>query len=121
MSTGSSTPTRRSFVVSAAAMLTAAALPRRAWAVNPPPPEAHAAHGPFKPSTVIEIARDLSKADFVPPPSDLPDPIKNLTYDQFRDIRNNNAASIGAKEGLPFQVQLFHRGFYYKEEIPIAI
>jgi len=122
MFTGSSTPTRRSFVMSAAAVVAATAVPRRAFALAASAAtEAIAVDGPFQRSTVIEIARDLAKSDYVPPQSELPDPIKNLTYDQFRDIRSFNPASIGAKEGLPFQLQPFHRGFYYKEEIPIAI
>src|SRR6185295_18707677 len=77
MFTGSSTPTRRSFVVSAAALVAATAVPRRAFAIAAA--ESIAADGPFQRSTVIEIARNLAKSDFVPPPSELPAPIKNLT------------------------------------------
>ena len=80
-----------------------------------------AAEGPFTKSTVIEIARALSKADYVPPPTDLPDPIKSLTYEQYRDIRSDRDKSIWSDENLPFRLQLFHRGFYYKEEIDVAI
>ena len=79
------------------------------------------AEGPFSRATVVEIARALSQADFVPPPTDLPDPIKNLTYEQYRDIRSDRNAAIWADEGLPFRMQLFHRGFYYKEEIDVGI
>ncbi len=79
------------------------------------------AEGPFSRATVVEIARTLAKADFVPPPSYLPDPIKNLTYEQYRDIRSDRDKSIWADEKLPFRMQLFHRGFYYKEDIPIAV
>ena len=79
------------------------------------------AEGPFSRSTVVEIARTLSKAAFVPPPTELPDPIKDLTYEQYRDIRSDRDHSIWADEGLPFRLQLFHRGFYYKEEIDVAI
>jgi glucans biosynthesis protein len=79
------------------------------------------AEGPFSRATVVEIARALAQADFVPPPTDLPDPIKNLTYEQYRDIRSDRNAAIWADEGLPFRMQLFHRGFYYKEEIDVGI
>jgi len=79
------------------------------------------AEGPFSRATVVEIARALSQADFVPPPSDLPDPIKDLTYEQYRDIRSNRNAALWTDEGLPFRMQLFHRGFYYKEEIDVGI
>jgi glucans biosynthesis protein len=79
------------------------------------------AGGAFTRATVVEIARAISKAEFTPPPSELPDPIKELTYEQYRDIRFNRAASIWADDKLPFQLQLFHRGFYYKEEIDVAV
>jgi glucans biosynthesis protein len=117
-------PTRRNFLVSTAAIVAAAAMPVRASALNPgpaTPPLPAAADGAFQRSTVIEIARSLARSEFVPPPADLPDPIKNLSYIQYRDIRSNRAAAIWQSEGLPFQLQPFHRGFYYKEEIDIAV
>jgi periplasmic glucans biosynthesis protein len=123
MFTGISTPTRRSLMTSAAALFAAAAMPYRALAAGPLPAalSAAASDGPFQRSTVIEIARNLAKTDYVPPASDLPDPIKNLTYDQFRDIHPNRAGAVWVKEGLPFQLQLFHRGFYYKDKIDVAV
>jgi hypothetical protein len=41
------------------------------------------AGGAFTRATVVEIARAISKAEFSPPPSELPDPIKDLTYEQY--------------------------------------
>ena len=79
------------------------------------------ASGPFSRASVVEIARSLSKGEFVPPRQDLPDPIKDLSYEQYRDIRFDRDASLWAAEGLPFRLQLFHRGFYYKEEIDVAL
>jgi periplasmic glucans biosynthesis protein len=123
MFTGLFTPTRRSLMMSAAATFAAAAMPHRVFAADPPPAALAAvtSDGPFQRSTVIEIARNLAKTNFVPLPAELPDPIKNLTYDQFRDIRTNRPGAIWVKEGLPFQLQLFHRGFYYKDEIDVAV
>jgi len=123
MFTGSYMPTRRNFLTSAATLFAAAAVPYAALAANPPSAALAAVltDGQFQRSTVIEIARNLAKSDYVPPDTDLPDPIKNLTYDQYRDIHPNRAAAVWAKEGLPFRLELFHRGFYYKERIDVAV
>jgi glucans biosynthesis protein len=109
-------------VLSGAALLAVAAMPGVALAADAPElvAGARAPDGPFTRSTVVEIARALAKQDFVPPQSELPDPIKNLTYDQFRDIRFNRDMAIWTKENLPFRMELFHRGFYYKDEVDIA-
>lgn len=117
-------PTRRQVLASAALALAATYLPKGAFAQDDEVAATIAkitAEGPFSRASVVEIARALSKADFVPPPSELPDPLKNLSYEQYRDIRADRNSGIWADEGLPFQLQLFHRGFYYKEEIDVAL
>lgn len=43
----------------------------------------------------------------------------SMTYDQWRDIRFDPARSLWKKEGLPFQVQLFHPGLYYDRTIAV--
>lgn len=119
-----SAATRRQVLASAAFATVALYLPDIARAEDDEVSAALAkitAEGPFTRATVVEIARTLSKSDFVPPPTDLPDPIKNLTYEQYRDIRFERNAAIWEDEGLPFRLQLFHRGFYYKEEIDVGI
>lgn len=80
-----------------------------------------ATDGPFTRSTVSEIARRLSRVPFAAPTSRLPDVLQGLTYDQYRDIRFKPSAAIWAGTGLPFQLQLFHPGFYFKEPIEVAI
>lgn len=79
------------------------------------------AGGAFTRSTVIEIARALATADYEPPATELPDVIKDLNYDQFRDIRFDRPSALWTEENLPFRMELFHRGFYYEEEIDVAI
>jgi glucans biosynthesis protein len=107
-------------LLSGAAFLAASAMPNGAFAADGAPAGAGAPDGPFTRSTVVDIARALAKQDYVPPRNDLPDPIKNLTYDQFRDIRFNRDMAIWTKENLPFRLELFHRGLYYKDEVDIA-
>jgi periplasmic glucans biosynthesis protein len=114
--------TRRQLLCGSAGMLLAAAMPLGALAAARP---TSAATGnepvPFDRSTVVNLARDLAKKEFVPPPSELPEAIADLTYDQYRDIRFRGEAAIWADTDLPFRLQLFHRGFYFQNRIDVAI
>jgi periplasmic glucans biosynthesis protein len=74
---------------------------------------------PFSAGEVQKQARALAAERFVRPRIDLPRPLQDLTFDQYRDIRFRRERAIWASEGLPFQVELFHRGFIFKE--PVAI
>ncbi|MEJ0097656.1 MAG: glucan biosynthesis protein [Bauldia sp.] len=106
-------------LVSAAAGLAGSALgwPGAALSAELPP---LTADGPFTRSTVTEIARALAKRPFVPPTEDLPASISNLNYDQYQAIYFKPDQAVWAKDGLPFEMQLFHRGFYFKDKIEIA-
>ena len=112
-------------IVSAAAVVAAGAGGIASAAADSPPAATPsligASLGPFDRGTVTEIARKLAAKPFQPPSTDLPDPIKNLTYDQYRAISSSPDNMIFKAEGLPFRLQFFHRGFYYKEKIDVAV
>jgi glucans biosynthesis protein len=74
---------------------------------------------PFSAATVQERARDLATRKFVPPKNDLPKVLQDLNYDQYRDIRFKRERAIWSAEGLPFQVDLFHRGSFFKDPVEI--
>jgi len=97
----------------AGAMLT---LPSRAQAEI-----LYARDGTFDSQTVIELARNLSRAHFSPPKSPLPESLAHLDYDQYRDIRFRPADAIWARQGLPFRLQLLHRGWLFTEPVEIAL
>ena len=119
--------TRRELVAGAAGLAVAMAVPAIARASTPPPPSPTPRSlvgkeiGPFDRSTVIAMAKDLSSKPFAPPPTDLPAAIANLTYDQYRAIQSSADNEIFKDENLPFRLQFFHRGFYYKEKIDVAV
>ncbi|MBB3931708.1 glucans biosynthesis protein [Kaistia hirudinis] len=116
--------TRRQLLSSAGAAAATAlvgSLPAPAFAQATNAPASLTADGPFTRSTVSEIARRLSRVPYAAPTSRLPDVLKNLTYDQYRDIRFKPSVAVWANSGLPFQLQLFHPGFYFKEPIEVAI
>lgn len=85
------------------------------------PSAQYAVSGKFNRNTVTDLARKLAKKPYQEPDMTLPESLQGLSYDQYRDIRFNPASSIWADEELPFQMQLFHRGFYFKETVEIAI
>ena len=62
-------------------------------------------------------AKQISGAAFESPKMTLPESLENLTYDQFRDIRYRPDQGLFKAEGLPFHVEFFHMGFFYKEPV----
>nr|WP_160061701.1 glucan biosynthesis protein G [Psychromonas sp. L1A2] len=78
-------------------------------------------NGKFDRNTVTDLARKLSKEAYQEPNLTLPSSLQDLNYDEYRDIRFNPISSIWAGGELPFQMQLFHRGFYFKETVEVAI
>ena len=77
---------------------------------------------PFGPETVKAEARRLSRTEFEPPVTeDLPDALAEMGYDQYRDIRFRPEARIWSDRDSPFQVDLFHRGFLYRDKVEIAL
>lgn len=74
---------------------------------------------PFSPSYVRELARALAAKSFAPADEKLPDALKNLNYDQYRSIRFAPEKALWRDEKLPFEVQFFHRGFFYKNRVDI--
>ncbi|MFB9887959.1 glucan biosynthesis protein [Balneatrix alpica] len=81
----------------------------------------YAISGKFNRDTVADLARKLAQQPYQPLDASLPEQLEGLNYDQYRDIRFNSASSIWAGEELPFQMQLFHRGFYFKDPVEVAI
>jgi glucans biosynthesis protein len=73
----------------------------------------------FSAAEVLKQARALAAEKFVRPKIDLPKALQELSYDQYREIRFKPERAIWSSEGLPFLVELLHRGFLYKE--PVAI
>ncbi len=70
---------------------------------------------------VAARAQTLAQRDYAAPSNDLPKELKELDYDQYRDIRFKPAQSIWRKQGLPFELQLFHPGLYYNAPVKISL
>jgi glucans biosynthesis protein len=64
---------------------------------------------------VVAKARSLAGEKFQAPGQNLPDVLKKMGYDQWRDIRFKPAQSLWS--GKPFSLQFFHPGFLYQHPV----
>jgi glucans biosynthesis protein len=80
---------------------------------------AKAESAPFDRSMVRQMARDAASKAFKAPDSQLPNNFKDLDYDHYRAIRFLPDRALWRGEKLPFEVQFFHRGFFYANRVDI--
>lgn len=74
---------------------------------------------PFSFVEVVDKARDLASRPFVDPEGSVPDFLLRLDYDQWRDIRFKEEATLWRDKQLPFEVQFFHPGLFYNRMVAI--
>jgi glucans biosynthesis protein len=64
-------------------------------------------------------AKVLASKTYAPHPVDVPESLRKLTYDQYRDIRFKPAEAEWRRERLPFMLQFFHPGFSFDRSVQI--
>jgi glucans biosynthesis protein len=74
----------------------------------------------FDPAVVVDLARQLARKPFVPPPNDLPDFFSNLTYEQYVAIKSRQPA-IWSSEGRGIAVEPLHRGFVFTNAVDLYL
>jgi periplasmic glucans biosynthesis protein len=74
---------------------------------------------PFDRSIVRQVAHEAASKPYKAPETKLPDQFKNLDYDHYRQIRFLPEHALWRGEKLPFEVQFFHRGFFYTPRVDI--
>src|SRR5262245_60566117 len=74
---------------------------------------------PFDAASVRALARELAQKPYKAPDTKLPDVLKDLTYDRYRMIRFKPDQALWRGDELPFQLQFFHRGFYYNHRVDL--
>ena len=74
---------------------------------------------PFDRSIVRQLARDAAGKAYKAPDTKLPDSLKDLDYDHYRQIRFVSDRALWRGEKMPFEVQFFHRGFFYAPRVDI--
>ncbi|MFL6578420.1 MAG: glucan biosynthesis protein, partial [Povalibacter sp.] len=65
----------------------------------------------FTADTVPQLARRLSGESRSAPRIDAASPLRQLSYDQYRDIRTNPDASIWRNDQVPMRIELLPAGF----------
>ena len=73
----------------------------------------------FNKKQLVEIARNLAEKAYEKPADNLPEELKNLNYDQHRDIRFVRENGPWYNKKLPFEVQFFHLGSMFQISVPI--
>ncbi|MBS7539836.1 OpgD/OpgG family glucan biosynthesis protein [Ancylobacter lacus] len=75
----------------------------------------------FDSQIVRRMARDLAAKPFKAGDQALPPELDKLSYDDYRNIRFNADRSLWRGQGLPFEVQLLHRGFLFRDRVDISV
>lgn len=55
------------------------------------------------------------------PEKQAPEFLLNLTYEQWRDIRFKPGSSLWRSRNLPFEIQFFHPGVYYRHPVDVYV
>jgi periplasmic glucans biosynthesis protein len=86
--------------------------------------EASDTKAPSKAFDFTEVERQakaLAGRPHIPVTQTLPEFLDRLDYDEYRDIHYRREKSLWLDEGLPFQLQFFHRGMVHKNRITVNI
>ena len=68
---------------------------------------------------VARRAQQLAASSYKAPDKPAPKALKDLTYDQYRDIRYRADKNLWRNAGLLFEIAFFHTGFHFDQ--PVAI
>ncbi len=75
---------------------------------------------PFDRNWLEAEARRLSQAPYEPLPQ-VPDPWRDLTYDQYRMMWFNPQRGLWMDEDRPFKVDFFHPGLYFPRPVEVNV
>ncbi|MFN3855371.1 MAG: glucan biosynthesis protein [Phreatobacter sp.] len=70
---------------------------------------------------VVRRARDLAALPYEAPRSELPAPLAQMNFDQYRDMRFRADRSLLQQGGGPFRMQMFHLGFIYRTPVVVNV
>jgi glucans biosynthesis protein len=76
---------------------------------------------PFTRDTVSEIAKRLASEPHSPGRIDSASPLRQISYDQYRDIRNNPDAAVWRNDQVPVRVELLPAGFLFQTPVKVSI
>nr|WP_269079076.1 glucan biosynthesis protein [Marinobacter similis] len=84
--------------------------------------EGNAGYGESKPFSYEWLkghARHLAAQDFRSKKGELPQSLKDLSWDDYQAIRFRPEHALWSDAALPYQIQLFHLGLYFQTPVKI--
>jgi glucans biosynthesis protein len=66
---------------------------------------------------VAKVAEQRARKPFHSPKADLPEFLRNLSYDSYREIEFRHEKALWAFEKRPFMIEFFHPGYLYQEPV----
>jgi glucans biosynthesis protein len=75
----------------------------------------------FEFSALVERARALAAAPYADPGPDVPEWLREIDYDQWRDIRFRPDRALWSGTRSPFRIQFFHTGFLYERSVRVNV
>jgi glucans biosynthesis protein len=75
----------------------------------------------FTAETVSELARRLSKEGHSLKQLESDSPLRQMTYDLYRDIRVDSEHALWRADGLPFRVDVLPAGFLFQSPVSINV
>jgi glucans biosynthesis protein len=75
----------------------------------------------FNLDDVAKRARRLAAQSYREPERNLPSWLREITYDQWRDIRFRPERALWLDKNLPFTVQFFHPGFHFDRSVRVNV
>jgi glucans biosynthesis protein len=76
---------------------------------------------PFDAQSVRRLAQQVASQAYQKPDQGLPNELAHIDYDAYRAIRYRPDKALWHGEGLPFEVQFFHRGWIFKDRIRVFV
>ncbi|WP_112664604.1 glucan biosynthesis protein [Microvirga flavescens] len=76
---------------------------------------------PFRFEDVVRRAREIAAAPYEASTQQLPPPLSQLSFDDYRDIRFRPEKALLAGGGGPFRMHLFHPGFLYQRPVTVNV
>ena len=75
----------------------------------------------FTSATVPDMAKRLSAENAAPRLLDSGSPLRQITYDQYRDIRVNAESAIWRNEQVPYRVEVLPAGFLFEAPVTVSV
>lgn len=112
---------RRSFLSRLTLALTSLALPALSSAQTRSAAPAAATPQPkFSRQVVLDAAKALSGHDFIPP-MPVPENLRNLDYDRYRQIRFEKKQAVWGNTRTKFSIEMFAPGSIYNSSVDVSV